>query len=192
SPGFLEGPESSRYVRRATLRNPWSVLRLCWARRSGRARLVYMTGPPGRRRGNRTDTARQEADMEIADREVLVTGGNRGIGRALVDEALGRGAKRVYAGTRRPLAHPDGRVTPLMLDVTDAAQIQAAAREVESLDVLINNSGIWLFDDLTDRAALERHLAVNLFGIYGVTQAFLPLLTSSRGTIVNNLSLNAL
>ncbi len=86
--------------------------------------------------------------MEIADRAVLVTGGNRGIGRALVEEALGRGAKRVYAGTRRPLAHPDGRVTPLTLDVTDAAQIQAAAGEVESLDVLINNSGIWLFDDI--------------------------------------------
>ena len=130
--------------------------------------------------------------MEIANTAILVTGGNRGIGRALVDEALSRGAKRVYAGTRRPLAHPDRRVTPLALDVTDAAQIRAAAAEVESLDILVNNSGIWLFDDLTDRAALERHLAVNLFGVYGVTQALLPLLIRSRGAIVNNLSLNAL
>src|SRR5499426_797016 len=130
--------------------------------------------------------------MTIAGKAVLVTGANRGIGRALVDEALGRGAGRVYAGTRHPLTHPDGRVTPLMLDVTDAAQIQAAAGHVESLDVLINNAGIWLFDDLTDRAALERHLAVNLFGTWGVTQAFLPLLTRSQGTIVNNVSLRAL
>jgi NAD(P)-dependent dehydrogenase (short-subunit alcohol dehydrogenase family) len=130
--------------------------------------------------------------MKIADRVILVTGANRGIGSALVDEALRRGATRVYAGTRQPWAHSDGRVTPVTLDVTDAAQIRRAAREVESLDVLINNAGIWLFDDLTDRSALEQHLAVNLFGTYGVTQAFLPLLTRSRGAIVNNLSLNAL
>ncbi len=51
--------------------------------------------------------------MRIADRAVLVTGANRGIGQALVEEALKRGAKRVYAGTRQPLAHPDERVTAL-------------------------------------------------------------------------------
>ena len=129
--------------------------------------------------------------MEIANRTVLVTGANRGIGRALVEEALRRGAKRVYAGTRQPLAHPDGRVTPLTLDVTDAAQIQAAVEQVESLDVLINNAGLGLYDDLSDRAVLEQHLAVNLFGTYGVTQAFLPLLTRSRGAIVNVVSIAA-
>jgi NAD(P)-dependent dehydrogenase (short-subunit alcohol dehydrogenase family) len=130
--------------------------------------------------------------MTIAGKAVLVTGANRGIGRALVEEALSRDATRVYAGTRQPLTHPDERVTPLMLDVTDAAQIQAAAGHVESLDALINNAGIWLFDDLTDRAALERHLAVNFFGTYAVTQAFLPLLVRSHGAIVNNVSLMAL
>ena len=129
--------------------------------------------------------------MIIADRAVLVTGANRGIGRALVAEALRRGARRVYAGTRQPLAHPDPRVTPLTLDVTSAAQIQAAAGQVGSLDILINNAGLGLYDDLSDRAALERHLAVNLFGTYGVTQAFLPLLTGSRGAIVNVLSVTA-
>jgi len=130
--------------------------------------------------------------MTIADRTVLVTGANRGIGQALVEEALRRGAKRVYAGTRRPLIHPDERVTPLTLDVTDAAQIQAAVESVASLDVLINNAGVGLYADLSDRAALEQHLAVNLFGTYDTTQAFLPLLTRSRGTIVNVLSLAAL
>jgi NAD(P)-dependent dehydrogenase (short-subunit alcohol dehydrogenase family) len=129
--------------------------------------------------------------MTIADRAVLVTGANRGIGQALVEEALRRGAKRVYAGTRQPLAHPDGRVTPLTLDVTDAAQIQAAVESVESLDILINNAGLAVFDDLSDRAVLEQHLAVNVFGTYGVTQAFLPLLTRSRGAIVNVLSVTA-
>src|SRR5260221_5918594 len=86
--------------------------------------------------------------MTIADKTVLVSGANRGIGQALVEEALRRGAKRVYAGTRHPLTHPDERVTPLTLDVTDAAQIQAAVESVESLDILINNAAIALFDDL--------------------------------------------
>jgi NAD(P)-dependent dehydrogenase (short-subunit alcohol dehydrogenase family) len=130
--------------------------------------------------------------VTIADKTVLVTGANRGIGQALVEEALRRGAKRVYAGTRQPLAHPDGRVTPLTLDVTSAAQTQAAAGSVGSLDILINNAGLALYDDLSDRAALEQHLAVNLYGTYGVTQAFLPLLTRSRGAIVNVLSDTAL
>jgi len=128
----------------------------------------------------------------IADRAVLVTGANRGIGRALVEEALKRGAKRVYAGTRQPFVHSNGRVTALTLDVTNAPQTQRAVDKVESLDVLINNAGIALYDDLSDPSVLERHLAVNLFGTYGVTQAFLPLLARSRGAIVNNLSVNAL
>jgi NAD(P)-dependent dehydrogenase (short-subunit alcohol dehydrogenase family) len=126
--------------------------------------------------------------MTVADRAVLVTGANRGLGRALVEEALSRGAARVYAGTRRPLAHPDGRVTPVTLDVTDAAQIRAAVESVAALDVLINNAGVAMYDDLSDRAALDRHLAVNLFGTYGVTRAFLPMLTRSGGAIVNVLS----
>jgi NAD(P)-dependent dehydrogenase (short-subunit alcohol dehydrogenase family) len=133
----------------------------------------------------------QEDVMTIEGKTVLVTGANRGIGQALVEEALRRGAKRVYAGTRKPLAHSDARVVPLILDVTDGAQIQAAVERVESLDILVNNAGLALFEDLSDRAALEQHLEVNLFGTYGVTQAFLPSLTRSRGAIVNVLSVAA-
>lgn len=127
----------------------------------------------------------------IAGSTVLVTGANRGIGSALVEEALARGAKRVYAGTRRPWTHTDDRVTPMLLDVTSAAQIRAAADGIGSLDVLVNNAGIALYDDLTDRTVLERQLGVNLFGPYDVIQAFLPQLTASGGAIVNNLSVNA-
>jgi NAD(P)-dependent dehydrogenase (short-subunit alcohol dehydrogenase family) len=130
--------------------------------------------------------------MTISGKAVLVTGANRGIGRALVEEALARDAKRVYAATRQPITHPDGRVTPLTLDVTDAAQIRRAVDDVESLDILINNAGLALYDDLTDPTALEQQLAVNLFGTYGVTRAFLPLLTRSRGAIVNVGSVTAL
>jgi NAD(P)-dependent dehydrogenase (short-subunit alcohol dehydrogenase family) len=129
---------------------------------------------------------------EVAGKTVLVTGSNRGIGQALVDEALRRGAHRVYASSRGGWTHPDERVTPLVFDVTDPAAIRAAADAVESLDILVNNAGIALYDDLTDRSAIERQLAVNLFGPYEVIQAFLPQLSLSRGVIVNNLSLNAL
>jgi len=129
--------------------------------------------------------------MTIEGKTVLVTGANRGIGRALIEEALRRGARRVYAGTRQPFAHPDERVTPLMLDVTSPEQIEAAVGQVESLDILINNAGVALYDDLSDRSVLQQHLDVNLFGTYGVTQAFLPLLTGSQGAIVNNVSMMA-
>jgi NAD(P)-dependent dehydrogenase (short-subunit alcohol dehydrogenase family) len=130
--------------------------------------------------------------MTIENKSVLVTGSSRGIGQALVEEALRRGAKRVYAGARHPLAHSDERVTSVALDVTNARQVQAAADSVESLDILINNAGIALYDDLSDRAVLEQHLAVNLFGPYAVTRAFLPLLVRSSGAIVNNVSMMAL
>jgi NAD(P)-dependent dehydrogenase (short-subunit alcohol dehydrogenase family) len=130
--------------------------------------------------------------MSVEGKTVLITGASRGIGRALAEEALRRGARRVYAGTRGPLGYADERVTPVALDVTDAEQIAAVAQQVESLDVLINNAGIWLFDDLTDRAVVDEHLAVNFFGTLNVTQAFLPQLTRSRGTIINNVSVAAL
>jgi NAD(P)-dependent dehydrogenase (short-subunit alcohol dehydrogenase family) len=130
--------------------------------------------------------------MTIADKTVLVTGANRGLGQALVEEALRRGAKRVYAASRRPLVHADARVTPLILDVTDAAQIQRAVERVESLDILVNNAGLSVADDLSDRGALERHLAVNLFGPWKLTEAFVPSLTRSGGAVVNVLSLSSI
>jgi NAD(P)-dependent dehydrogenase (short-subunit alcohol dehydrogenase family) len=130
--------------------------------------------------------------INLAEKTVLITGANRGIGRALVNEALRRGAKRVYAGTRRALQDAPERVTPLILDVTSVSQIQRAVEQVDTLDVLINNAGIALYDDLSNLDVIERHLAVNLFGLLKVTHAFLPLLKRAKGAIVNNLSLAAL
>jgi len=100
--------------------------------------------------------------MNILQKTVLITGANRGIGRALVSEALSRGAKRVYAGTRGALQNTDERVTPLTLDVTSVSQIQRAADEVDTLDVLINNAGVAIYDDLSNPDGVEQHLAVNL------------------------------
>ena len=94
-------------------------------------------------------------------------------------------------GTRQPLTRADERVVPLMLDVTDQAQIQAALDTVDALDMLINNAGVSESDDLTDRSAFERHMAVNLYGTLNVTLACLPLLTRSRGAVVNVVSLGA-
>ncbi|BBY03731.1 SDR family NAD(P)-dependent oxidoreductase [Mycobacterium seoulense] len=129
----------------------------------------------------------------IAGKAVLITGANRGIGRALSVEALNRGARQVYAGTRKALAgNGDARVTPLTLDITNAAQLRAAAEQVDSLDILVNNAGLALYDDLSDPSALQRHLEVNLLGTYAVIETFLPLLARSGGSIVNNLSVNAL
>ncbi len=127
--------------------------------------------------------------MNIQDKTILITGANRGIGRALVDEALRRGAKRLYAGTRGALEIPDERVTPLLLDVTNASQIRQAVEQVPLLDVLVNNAGIAVYDDLTNFEVIEKHLAVNFLGLLRVTHAFLPVLRRSRGAIVNNLSM---
>ena len=118
--------------------------------------------------------------MTIAGKAVVVTGANRGLGQALVSEALNRGAARVYATARQPTAHPDERVTPLQLDITSAMQAQQAAERARSADILVNNAGLAIYEDLFNRDALERQLAVNLFGTFDVTKAFLPLLAQSH------------
>jgi NAD(P)-dependent dehydrogenase (short-subunit alcohol dehydrogenase family) len=138
--------------------------------------------------------------MHIAEKTVLITGANRGVGEALVKEALNRGAKRVFAGTRVALTNTDPHVTALTLDVTNASHIQRAVDEVAALDVLINNAGISIYGDLTDLDvihltdldAIQKQLDVNLLGLLKVTQAFLPLLIRSKGAVVNILSITSI
>jgi NAD(P)-dependent dehydrogenase (short-subunit alcohol dehydrogenase family) len=138
-------------------------------------------------------TRRKHSGIDIANHTVLITGANRGIGHALVEEALRRGAKAVFAGTRRGLLDiVDGRVTALTLDVTNVSHIERAVVAVEALDVLINNAGIANYDDLSNLEVVERHLQVNFLGPLRVTRAFVPLLKRSHGAIVNNLSLAGL
>ena len=126
----------------------------------------------------------------LEGRSVLITGSNRGLGRALVEEALNRGARRVYASARRPIAHDDPRVTPVTIDVTSGEDISSAVEIVDSLDVLVNSAGLSLYDDLSDRATIEQHLEVNLFGPHALIQAFGPRLVESGGAIVNVLSVS--
>ncbi len=127
--------------------------------------------------------------MKIAGKTILVTGANRGIGRALVEEALRRGARKIYAGTRKAFTHPDGRVTAVTLDVTSDSQTQRAADSVKTLDMLINNAGISIPDDLSNSDVIGQHLAVNCEGLFKVSRAFSPWLEQSKGAIVNLLSL---
>ena len=100
--------------------------------------------------------------MQIAEKTVLITGANRGVGEALVKEALNRGAKRVFAGTRGALPNTDPRVTALTLDVTNASHIQRAVDQVADLDLLINNAGIGISDDLTDQRGNCEHSVSDL------------------------------
>ena len=105
--------------------------------------------------------------MNITNKTVLITGANRGIGRALVDEALRRGAKEVYAGMRSLVQHADKRVTPLTLDVTNASQIQRAVGAVNALDVLINNAA--LPSNVVQEACVDRPQddGVDCYGLAG-------------------------
>jgi NAD(P)-dependent dehydrogenase (short-subunit alcohol dehydrogenase family) len=138
-----------------------------------------------------------EGLMKIANSTVLVTGANRGIGRAFVDALLERGAARVYAtarDTRTPRQIPDDRVMPLALDVTSDEQIGAVATQIPRLDLLINNAGVLIPDDVVsgDLNTIQHQLDVNYLGPLKVTRAFLPLLERSGGAVVNVLSLVAL
>jgi len=132
--------------------------------------------------------------MKIEDSVALVTGASRGIGRALVAELVAAGARRVYAGARSPAdlaalaaAHA-GRVVALPLDVTDAAEVAAAARAAAEVSLVINNAGVLSAFGLltTPREAVEREFATNVFGMLAVTRAMLPALERSGGGAIAN------
>ncbi|MCW0214999.1 MAG: SDR family oxidoreductase [Pseudonocardia sp.] len=121
----------------------------------------------------------------------LVTGANRGLGRALVDALLERGAKTVYAAVRDPASITDPRVTPVRLDVTDPASVAAAAELAADVTVVINNAGIAgggsLLGPSLDVARAE--LETNFFGTVTVTREFAPVLArNGGGAVVNVLS----
>jgi NAD(P)-dependent dehydrogenase (short-subunit alcohol dehydrogenase family) len=131
--------------------------------------------------------------MQLANAVVLITGANRGIGRAFAREALERGARRVYAAARDPAAVDLPGVLAIPLDVTDAAQVARAVRECGDLTLLVNNAGIattggFLAD--TTLQASRQQLEVNFFGMLRMTQAFAPVLArNGGGALLNVLSI---
>jgi NAD(P)-dependent dehydrogenase (short-subunit alcohol dehydrogenase family) len=142
----------------------------------------------------------QAKGMEINGTTALVTGSNRGLGRALVEALLDRGAARVYAAARdlaalTPLTSPTGtgaRVVPVRLDLTDPGQIAAAAQTATDVRLLINNAGTAAFADpfSADRAAVAGEMDTNYLGTFDVIRAFTPGMTAAGGgAIVNVLTL---
>ncbi len=136
--------------------------------------------------------------VQIKGTVALVTGANRGIGRALVEALLARGAAKVYAGARKPetlaelVEKSGGRVVPVRLDVTRPNDVRAAAAIADDVRLLINNAGIVakLGGDVTDAnwvTAGRDEFETNVLGALSVTQAFVPALASKPGAAVANL-----
>ena len=143
------------------------------------------------------------AENENALKAVVVTGASRGIGRTIALELSGHGF-RVFAGIRKPtdaevlIESSGGRVSPLMLDVTDTAGVEAAAREVahatgdQGIAGVVNNAGVAAFGPVeqASMSSIDHQFRVNLIGALTVTQQFLPQLRSGKGRIVNVSSVN--
>lgn len=130
--------------------------------------------------------------MEITSTTALVTGANRGLGRALVDALLDRGAAQVYAAARDPRSvRVDDRVVAVAVDLTDAASIDKLAATATNVDLLINNAGTAAFAPALDAdvEAVAGEFAVNFTGLYRMIRAFTPTLAARRGALVNVLTL---
>lgn len=120
---------------------------------------------------------------------VLVTGANGGLGTQFVHQAIQRGATKVYAAARNPKDWGDDRIVPLVLDVTSPESIAAAADVADDVTVLINNAGASNGSSvLGDLGAARDLFETNFWGALAVTNAFTPALESSRGTLLNVLS----
>lgn len=137
--------------------------------------------------------------VSIKGSVALVTGANRGIGRAFVDALLAQGAAKVYAGTRQPqslealAAGFPGRLVPLTLDVQRDADIRAAADAARDVTLLINNAGVARqlggeFSDVRWLTAAREEIEVNVLGLLALTQAFAPILARNGGGAILNLS----
>lgn len=130
--------------------------------------------------------------MQIKDSVVFVTGANRGLGLAFAKAALAAGARKVYAAARDPASITLAGVHPVALDVTDAAQVEAAARACGDVTLLINNAGISRGASLLGTDAIEAaraELETNLFGPWLLARAFAPVLKAQGGgAMVNVLS----
>lgn len=117
----------------------------------------------------------------------LVTGGQQGLGKAIVAALLEAGAAKVYSTSRRSGSSDDPRVVVVQADITETESVKHLARVAADATIVVNNAGTLggqslVRDDLDDiRAVLE----TNFFGAIRVTQAFAPLLAGKGGTIVN-------
>ncbi|WP_067887173.1 SDR family oxidoreductase [Nocardia vaccinii] len=114
---------------------------------------------------------------------VLVTGGQRGLGRAFAEELLHRAARKVYVTARHPVEAADPRIVPLALEVTDQDSVAAVAARASEVNIVINNAGVvrpspLLTAEIADVAAT---FDTNVFGPLRIAQAFAPILAANGG-----------
>jgi NAD(P)-dependent dehydrogenase (short-subunit alcohol dehydrogenase family) len=135
--------------------------------------------------------------MKISGSTALVTGANRGLGRAFVEALRQAGSAKIYAASRNADNGTSGdSVVPVRLDITDAAQVASAAAHCGDVDLLINNAGVARFKPAVgaptmDDARLE--METNYFGTLAMCRAFAPVLKKNGGgAIVNMLSVVSL
>jgi NAD(P)-dependent dehydrogenase (short-subunit alcohol dehydrogenase family) len=128
--------------------------------------------------------------IDIRGKSALVTGANRGLGRAFAEALLEAGAGRVYAGARDPSTVKDRGVTPIRLDVTKPEDVAAAAARCGDVQIIINNAGAMLATPVLaedSEYALRREMEVNVFGMLAMARAFAPVLGSHGGGIIVNM-----
>ena len=130
--------------------------------------------------------------MQIKDSIALVTGANRGLGRAFTQALLAGGARKVYAAARDPASVKQPGVEPVRLDVTNVEEVAAAARDLGDVTHVINNAGIIRGSGFLGEKGVEAvraELETNFFGPVLVSRAFAPILArNGGGAIVNVLS----
>jgi NAD(P)-dependent dehydrogenase (short-subunit alcohol dehydrogenase family) len=129
--------------------------------------------------------------QSLEGRTVLVTGANGGLGEHFVEQALERGARKVYAAARRPRQWADAKVQVISLDITNSEDIARAVKAASDVDLLINNAGIAPAGDSITGSAdeLRRTFETNFFGTLALANAFAPVLaTNGGGTMLNILS----
>lgn len=135
--------------------------------------------------------------LQISGSVCFVTGSNRGIGRAIVEALLKSGAAKVYAAARNAAAlkelveASDGKVVAVPLDVTNEAQILAAAKIAADTQILFNNAGVAIYTGIIsapDSKSARAQMEVNYFGLMNMTRAFAPVLKNNGGGVLVNLS----
>lgn len=129
-----------------------------------------------------------ETAARVAGATVVVTGGQRGLGKAIVDEVLARGAAKVYSTSRRPETPTDPRITVVQADVTDPDSVAELAALATDATIVVNNAGLLGAESLlhSDLDEVRSVFDTNVFGALRVTQAFAPVLArNGHGTVVN-------
>lgn len=127
--------------------------------------------------------------MKLDNAVALVTGANRGIGRAFAEALLARGARKVYAGARDPASVAMPGVEPIALDVTLPEAVAAAAARARDVTLVVNNAGIarpggFLLDDSEETA--RRMMETNYIGMLRMSKAFAPVLAANGGGALLN------